>query len=55
MKYLNPLYAALLARDDLPRGPGGAHWARAVFERARDSYHPIARAVVLGRLTKAGQ
>lgn len=54
MKYLNPLYDALLARDDLPPGPDGAHWARAVFERASRAYHPIARAVVLGRLTKAG-
>jgi aminopeptidase N len=54
MKYLNPLYDALLARDDLPPGPDGAHWARGVFEKASRAYHPIARAVVLGRLTKAG-
>lgn len=47
MKYLGPLYAALLAR------PETAATARAVFERAAAGYHPIARAMVRGRLERA--
>ncbi|MBK8941255.1 MAG: M1 family metallopeptidase [Polyangiaceae bacterium] len=48
MKYLLPLYTALLAR------PQTAPLARRVFERAAASYHPIARAVVKGRLDAGG-
>lgn len=46
MKYLAPLYGALLAR------PETAARARAVFERASAGYHPIARAMVRGRIER---
>jgi aminopeptidase N len=47
MKYLRPLYKALLSQPD-------AHLvARAAFERARGGYHPIARQLVEGLLAKA--
>lgn len=48
MKYLLPLYTALLAR------PETAALARRVFEKASASYHPIARAVVKGRIEQGG-
>ena len=44
MKYLVPLYAALLERTET------AALARSIFEQAAPSYHPIARAVLKGRL-----
>jgi hypothetical protein len=44
MKYLRPLYLGL-ARDERTRP-----LARALFERHRVSYHPIARQVVEGVL-----
>lgn len=47
MKYLAPLYVALLAR------PETAKLARSVFERAAAGYHPIARAMVRGRIERA--
>lgn len=47
MKYLLPLYMALLAR------PETVKLAHSVFERAAPGYHPIARQVVRGRLDKA--
>lgn len=40
MKFLRPLYGALA------RGPDTAERARALFERCREGYHPIARQVV---------
>jgi aminopeptidase N len=47
MKYLLPLYSALLAR------PETAPLAKRVFEKAAAGYHPIAKQVVRGRLEKA--
>lgn len=47
MKYLVPLYSALLAR------PETQALAREAFARNQDGYHPIARAVVRGRLERA--
>ena len=47
MKYLKPLYAALLGNERY------VHTARAWFERFKDGYHPIARQVVEGMLKKA--
>ena len=49
MKYLKPLYAALLAT------PRYAPTARAWFSRFKDGYHPIARQVLEGMLRRAGQ
>ena len=46
MKYLVPLYSALIVRPDTQA------LARATFERAGPGYHPIARTVVRGRLDK---
>ena len=40
MKYLKPLYRALLAR------PATRELARRAFARYRESYHPIARHVI---------
>ena len=48
MKYLKPLYAALLGNERY------VHTARAWFERFKGTYHPIARQVVEGMLKKAG-
>jgi len=47
MKYLVPLYSALLAR------PETQALARETFERNAAGYHPIARAVVRGRIERA--
>ena len=47
MKYLVPLYSALLAR------PETRDLARATFARRSAGYHPIARAVVRGRLDRS--
>ncbi|MBK8693696.1 MAG: M1 family metallopeptidase [Deltaproteobacteria bacterium] len=47
MKYLVPLYSALLAR------PETQGLARETFERNAAGYHPIARAVVRGRIERA--
>jgi leukotriene-A4 hydrolase len=47
MKYLKPLYAALLSNERYVRT------ARAWFERFKEGYHPIARQVVEGLLKKA--
>ena len=47
MKYLVPLYSALLAR------PETRELARATFARNAAGYHPIARAVVRGRIERA--
>ncbi|NUP05990.1 MAG: M1 family metallopeptidase [Polyangiaceae bacterium] len=47
MKYLRPLYDALLGRPDQVAR------ARAIFERYAASYHPIARSVVSGRIARA--
>lgn len=47
MKYLVPLYGALLAR------PETRAVARSAFARHAAGYHPIARAVVRGRLDRA--
>lgn len=47
MKYLVPLYSALLAR------PETRALARVTFERNAAGYHPIARAVVRGRIERA--
>ncbi len=44
MKYLVPLYVALHTRDETRA------LALRIFERAANGYHPIARAVVQGRL-----
>jgi leukotriene-A4 hydrolase len=44
MKYLLPLYRGLLERKET------APLARSIFERAAAAYHPIARAVVKGKL-----
>ena len=44
MKYLRPLYAALLRR------PGTRALAERLFERQRQSYHPIAQQVIEGLL-----
>jgi hypothetical protein len=48
MKYLKPLYRALLAR------PATRELARRVFARHRASYHPIARHVVEASFATAG-
>jgi hypothetical protein len=48
MKYLKPLYAALLGNARY------VHTARAWFERFKGAYHPIAKQVVEGMLKKAG-
>jgi hypothetical protein len=40
MKYLKPLFGALLARPETRRR------AAAIYERAAPGYHPIARAVL---------
>ncbi|HSS00469.1 MAG TPA: leukotriene A4 hydrolase C-terminal domain-containing protein, partial [Kofleriaceae bacterium] len=48
MKYLRPLYAAMAA-DERSRPA-----ARRIFDRLRDTYHPIARQVVEGVLRAAG-
>jgi leukotriene-A4 hydrolase len=47
LKYLKPLYRALLAR------PETKPLAREVFDRERPRYHPIAQQVVLGLLDAA--
>ena len=47
MKYLVPLYSALLARSETRA------LAHATFARSAAGYHPIARAVVRGRLDRA--
>ncbi|MBM4379692.1 MAG: M1 family metallopeptidase [Deltaproteobacteria bacterium] len=47
MKYLKPLYAALLGNERY------VHTARAWFERFKGGYHPIAQQVVEGMLKKA--
>jgi aminopeptidase N len=46
MKYLRPLYAALLARDD------SRSLAEDYFRRFRARYHPIAQQVVAGLLSR---
>ncbi len=46
LKYLIPLYGALLDRVEL------RDFARTVFERAKDAYHPIAKMVVGARFGK---
>ncbi len=48
MKYLRPLYEALAKR------PETRSRARACFEQFKGGYHPIARQVVEGVLTRAG-
>ncbi len=48
MKYLKPLYQALLARDATKSR------AVAIFGRAASGYHPIARAVLSGAIERAG-
>jgi leukotriene-A4 hydrolase len=48
MKYLRPLYSALI------RNRNTRHSARAVFERHRQSYHPIAQAMVESLLGQLG-
>jgi leukotriene-A4 hydrolase len=48
LKYLKPLYRALLAR------PETKSLARTIFERERPRYHPIAQQVVQGLLKGAG-
>ncbi len=48
MKYLKPLYQALLARDATKSR------AVAIFGRAASGYHPIARAVLSGPIERAG-
>jgi hypothetical protein len=47
MKYLKPLYDGLLARPET-RG-----LADETFARAAEGYHPIARAVIRGRIERA--
>ncbi len=47
MKFLVPLYGELLAR------PETRDLAKAIFAKAAPGYHPIARAVVRGRITAA--
>ena len=47
MKYLLPLYNALLGRADT------AALARSMFQRFGPGYHPIARGVLAARLDKA--
>ena len=47
MKYLNPLYGALLGRKET------MGLAKALFERVQSGYHPIAKQVVRGRIEKA--
>jgi leukotriene-A4 hydrolase len=47
MKYLKPLYDGLLARPET-RG-----LAEETFARAAEGYHPIARAVIRGRIERA--
>lgn len=47
MKYLNPLYGALLARKET------MGLAKAIFERVAAGYHPIAKQVVRGRIERA--
>jgi aminopeptidase N len=47
MKYLNPLYGALLARKET------MGLAKGIFERVQAGYHPIAKQVVRGRIEKA--
>lgn len=47
MKYLKPLYEALLGRGDQVAR------AKSIFDHAASSYHPIARAVISGRLERA--
>ncbi len=47
MKYLLPLYGALVER------PETTQLAKDIFARAERGYHPIAKAVVRGRLEKA--
>jgi hypothetical protein len=42
MKYLRPIYQQLAKTDRAT--------AQRIFEEARDSYHPIARAVIQGLL-----
>lgn len=49
LKYLKPLYRALLAR------PETQSLARKVFERERPRYHPIAQQVVQGLLEAANR
>ena len=48
MKYLKPLYGELAKRADTKAA------ARACFEANREKYHPIARQVLSGLLTRAG-
>ena len=48
MKYLKPLYQALLARDATKSR------AVAIFGRAASGYHPIARAVLSGPIERSG-
>ncbi len=47
MKYLNPLYGALLAKKETQG------LAKAIFERVQAGYHPIAKQVMRGRIEKA--
>lgn len=47
MKYLRPLFSALLARKDTRAG------AKALFERHRAKFHPIAQQVVSGLIAKS--
>jgi hypothetical protein len=48
MKYLRPLYGAMIARGGEPRAR-----AEALFARVRASYHPIAQQVVESLLKPA--
>jgi leukotriene-A4 hydrolase len=48
MKYLKPLYQVLASRDETRAR------ARALFERHRAGYHPIAQQVIAGVLARAG-
>jgi leukotriene-A4 hydrolase len=47
MKYLKPLYKVLLETAH-------GETARKLFEKNKDSYHPIARQVLEGMLKKSG-
>ncbi len=47
-KFLQPLYSALAERPPL------LAWARAIYARAREGYHPVARATIDALLTSEG-
>lgn len=47
MKYLRPLYTAMVER-----GPEGKKQAREIYDRFKASYHPVARGLVEGLLSR---